>query len=256
MRLQDIKLTPLLDTLRLQKISDEIYFSSAYKDYISNSRLGLLNPHQQGSPEKFFEGFKQGGFNQSFMLGTAVHSICLQPEYFEIADDLGKPTAKLGAIADELYNIFVQRNITIDDLIKASDKIDYYKGKIDKKRFTEVINKCTSYWQARQKHELNLTQDKEILYLDTKSREVALACIDALNNNKQVQALLHPCNKNKEIIEKLFSYLWENQLLPDDININLACIELNITVKDVDLEDIKNGIINLMEKQLNYEKKN
>ena len=58
MELNDIKIVPLLDTLRLQKISDEVYFSEKYRNYVSNSRLGLINPQQDGSPEKFFEGFK------------------------------------------------------------------------------------------------------------------------------------------------------------------------------------------------------
>ena len=53
MKLNEIKLTPLLDTLRLQKISDEVYFSEKYSGYVSNSRLGLLNPKQDGSPAKF-----------------------------------------------------------------------------------------------------------------------------------------------------------------------------------------------------------
>ena len=32
MKLDDIKLIPLMDTLRLQKISDEVYFSEKYKN--------------------------------------------------------------------------------------------------------------------------------------------------------------------------------------------------------------------------------
>ena len=44
MRLADIELTPILDSLQLLKITDEEYFSDKYKHYISNSRLGLLNP--------------------------------------------------------------------------------------------------------------------------------------------------------------------------------------------------------------------
>ena len=52
MRLEDIKLEPLMDTLRLEKIDDKIYFTSpVYKNRISNSRLGLLHPKQDGSPE-------------------------------------------------------------------------------------------------------------------------------------------------------------------------------------------------------------
>lgn len=69
MKLNEIKLTPLLDTLRLQKISDEVYFSEKYSGYVSNSRLGLLNPKQDGSPEKFFAGFKPVGYAPALELG-------------------------------------------------------------------------------------------------------------------------------------------------------------------------------------------
>lgn len=69
MQLADIKITPILETLQLLKITDEEYFSSKYKDYISNSRLGLLNPKQDGSPEKFFKGFVNDGYVSCFELG-------------------------------------------------------------------------------------------------------------------------------------------------------------------------------------------
>ena len=42
--LDDIQLTPLMDTLKLLKIGDEEYFGKGYNKYISNSRLSLLNP--------------------------------------------------------------------------------------------------------------------------------------------------------------------------------------------------------------------
>ena len=72
MKLSEIKLTPLIETLRLEKIDDNIYFTSpVYKNRISNSRLGLLNPAQGGDPDKFFTGFKQS-FNASFALGKVI----------------------------------------------------------------------------------------------------------------------------------------------------------------------------------------
>ena len=52
----DIKFEPLIDTLRLEKISDAIYFSEKYSDYISNSRLSKINPEQDGSIQIFLEG--------------------------------------------------------------------------------------------------------------------------------------------------------------------------------------------------------
>ena len=192
MKLNEIEITPLLDTLRLEKIDDAIYFSEKYSGYVSNSRLGLINPRQDGSPDKFFAGFQQSGFNPSFMLGSAVHGIVLQPECFELAPDLGRPTAKLGAMSDELYPIFLQRNVTKEDVVKASDKVDYYKGKITTERANEVINSSTKYWEARQASEFNLSSTKETLFLDYKTREIALSCIESLQNNKYVQELLHP----------------------------------------------------------------
>lgn len=64
----DIKITPLLDTLRLQKIDDTTYFSKKYGAYISNSRLGLLNPKQGGTPEAFFKG-TSGIYSDSIVIG-------------------------------------------------------------------------------------------------------------------------------------------------------------------------------------------
>lgn len=191
MELKDIKLTPLLDTLRLEKISDKVYFSEKYSNYVSNSRLGLLNPRQDGNPDKFFSGLKFTA-SQALALGSAVHELVLQPDSFELSEDVGKPTAKLGVMADELYPIFVERDVTKDDVVKASDKVDYYKGKITKDRANDVISECSNYWTKRKERELGIAQDREIIYLDNKSLEIVKSCVSALNNNKQVQNLLHP----------------------------------------------------------------
>lgn len=192
MKLSDIILEPLIETLRLEKIDDNIYFTSpVYKNRISNSRLGLLHPKQDGSPEKFFSGFK-ASFNSSFALGSAVHEQILQPDLFELAEDTGKPTAKMGGMADELYPIYCQREITDDDILKASDKIEYFKGKMTPDRIAEVRSKCSTYWATRYKQELDLNTTKEVRYLDYPMLEKAKSCIEALKSNKQVMDLLHP----------------------------------------------------------------
>lgn len=51
--LNEIKIIPDLTSVERKKISDKEYFSNEYKDYISNSRLGLINPEQDGSPNKY-----------------------------------------------------------------------------------------------------------------------------------------------------------------------------------------------------------
>ena len=192
MKLTDIKLEPLIDTLRVEKIDDKIYFTSpVYKNRISNSRLGLLNPKQGGSPDKFFAGFQQS-FNPSFALGSAVHEQILQPDLFKLAEDTGKPTAKMGGMADELYDIYCQREITDEDIIKASNKIEYYKGKMTPDRIAEVRTKCAKYWETRASLELNLEENKEVRYLDYPMLEKAKSCIESLQSNPLVMKLLHP----------------------------------------------------------------
>lgn len=192
MRLEDIKLEPLLETLHIGKITDEVYFTDpVYRNYISNSRLGLLNPKQDGSPEKFFSGFKSS-FNPSFALGSAVHEQVLQPHLFKLAEDTGKPTAKMGGMADELYDIYCQGEISDDDIIKASDKIEYYKGKMTPDRIAEVRSKCAKYWETRAMLEFNLDETREVRYLDYPMLEKAKSCIESLQSNKQAMALLHP----------------------------------------------------------------
>lgn len=47
----EIQIVPLLDTLQILDISDEEYFGEKYREYISNSRLKLIDPEEGGSPE-------------------------------------------------------------------------------------------------------------------------------------------------------------------------------------------------------------
>lgn len=232
MNLRDFKVTPLLDTLYLEKISDEVYFSTKYSNYISNSRLTLLNPRQEGTPEKFFAGFQDQGFSQAFELGSAVHELTLQPEYFELAEELGKPTAKLGAVADRLYPIFTSREVTIDDLIAASNKVDYYKEKITNTLFKEVIKQCTPYWENRRNLEFQLERTKELIFLDARSKSVVESCVNSLHSNNKVMDLLHP----KGFVE-------------DPISENEKAILLDVKVEG---PDGKSTILKLKSKLDNY----
>ena len=208
MQLSEIKLTPLLDTLQLIKISDAEYFSPKYGECISNSRLGLLNPRQGGSPESFFTGFKDEGFISSLVIGSAVHELVLQNESFELAPALGKPTAKMGAMADELYPVWLKHPIRTADITEASNKVNYYKGKLTPDRIKQVNEQCIPYWKARKK--LVSNSNKELIYLDDKSRDTVYNCAQALTNNPQVHELLHPSG----LIDAPIS-LNENALLLD-----------------------------------------
>lgn len=182
-----------MDTLRLQKISDEVYFSEHYANYISNSRLSLINPDQDNDPKAFFEGLsKHSKYSDALIFGSAVHELVLQPELFYLCFDVDRPTSKAGFMADELYNQFKGENPTDEAIIAASDKIDYYKGKMNDKRIAELREKCENYWRTRAEYEKSLVDTRTPIYLDPKSRERVQQCVHALGRNKKIQDLLAP----------------------------------------------------------------
>lgn len=190
--LSTIKITPILDSLKLENLSDEIYFSQKYSDYISNSRLGLL---KSKGVEAFFKGLSSNNeYNGSFILGSNLHQLVLQPESYELIDTVFKPTAKAGVMADYLYN----SNGTIptdDDIKSASYKVGYYKDKLTTNRLREFRNKAESYWRDRFIYETNnpfKEGDRERIYTDEKSCDLLKHCLDAVNQNTDFWNLLHP----------------------------------------------------------------
>lgn len=189
----NVKITTLPDTIQLIEMDDEEYFSDKWAEWISNSKLALINPDQDGSPEMYKEGLsKHQKYSDSLVFGSAVHELVLQPESFILAENVNRPTAKLGAMADELFENYL--NDLTDDkyIIAASNKIDYYKGKMDKIKIQNVLDKCEEYWESKEKWHKNYSGDKEPIFLDSKSREKLKLCLASVNSNQEIQDLLHP----------------------------------------------------------------
>lgn len=193
---RNVKLIPLLDTIQLIEMSDEEYFSDKWAGYISNSKLALINPDQDGSPQIYKEGLsKHPKYSDSLVFGSAVHELVLQPKEFAVVNNVDRPTAKMGAMADELYKTFLSNKgvVSDKDIIAASDKIDYYKGKMDSIKIENVKDKCINYWWDRGDWETEHNNlGTEPIYLDPKSREKLQLCLASVEANKEVQDLLHP----------------------------------------------------------------
>lgn len=69
-KMDKIEITPLIETLEFKKLDDSVYFSNKYSKYISNSRLSLLNPLQDGNPKLFFEGLgKHNKYSDALIFG-------------------------------------------------------------------------------------------------------------------------------------------------------------------------------------------
>lgn len=193
---RNVKLIPLLDTIQPIEMSDEEYFSDKWAGYISNSKLALINPDQDGSPQIYKEGLsKHPKYSDSLVFGSAVHELVLQPKEFAVVNNVDRPTAKMGAMADELYKTFLSNKgvVSDKDIIAASDKIDYYKGKMDSIKIENVKDKCINYWWDRRDWETEHNNlGTEPIYLDPKSREKLQLCLASVEANKEVQDLLHP----------------------------------------------------------------
>lgn len=233
MKLSEIHIKPLLETLRFEDIDDEVYFSEKYSGYVSNSRLSRINPDQDGSPEKFFNQ-TLGIYTDSIVFGSAIHELVLQPESFELNEFANRPTAKAGFMADEVFKTYKNNGNIIEAIYKASDKIGYYKDKLTENKINKLIEQCTPYWQDRLKFEQNNTSDKIQIYLDPKSRERLKSCLNAVYKNNAIKDLLNP----KGIIEDP-EYGYEKAIL----------LDVEVTFDD---SSIKPFILRLKSKLDNY----
>jgi len=85
------KIRIIPESIVLLKLTDEEYFNN-YTDYMSNSRLSLINSDEGGDFSNFNSSFNTE-YSDSFELGTAIHSMILQPDSYLISD-FNKPSGK------------------------------------------------------------------------------------------------------------------------------------------------------------------
>lgn len=243
MKLSEIHITPLLDTLRFEDIDDEIYFSEKYSGYVSNSRLSRINPDQDGSPEKFFNQ-SLSLYTDSILFGSAIHTLVLQPESFELNEQANRPTAKAGYMADEVYKTYKKGGDIVNAIYKASNKINYYKGALTNNKIYKLINQCNQYWEDRLNFENTTKSNKTQVYLDLKSRLKVKACLQSLNNDVNIQKLLKP----KGIIEDpIYGYekaiLLDVQVTFDDKTIEPFVLRLKAKLDNYTIDKENNTIL-------------
>lgn len=182
------------ESIQLVRLTDEQYFSKIYGEYISNSKLGLIDPDEGGSLEKYLTGF-QNSYSESFELGSAVHAVVLQADDYKIAP-IRKPTGKLGLFADKVFNL----EKTVKDISRksaielASKEADYYSGKLTPKRLETALEACEPYWKDRREYEYLLEEDliDQQIYLSLPIFEKHVNCMQSIRNNVQIHSTLYP----------------------------------------------------------------
>lgn len=184
--LSDIKLSPDLNSVQRLKISDEEYFSDSYKDYISNSRLKLINPDQGGCPSLYKKGFPNTT-TQSLALGSAVHELFLQPDVFKLGDECNKPSAKLGQVIDKIISYRRAGWNIHNSIITSCEEVDYYKNNLNNKRIKSIIESGLEYY-----NKCKGILDKSIILLSNKDRNTCIECLNKLQNNPSIMNLIQP----------------------------------------------------------------
>lgn len=184
-RLSDIQIAPIMESVFREKISDEVYFSDKYREYISNSRLKLINPEQGGCPSLYEKGFSNNK-TQSLFLGSKIHELCLQPEEFSIGPDYDKPTGKLGLVIDEVIKLRKQHWKIYDAILEACKRVDYYQGYITPKRIKSIIKTGLKYYLQAYNY-----SDESACLLSPKDRHIVTTCVSNLQS-REVQNVLYP----------------------------------------------------------------
>lgn len=188
------KITVIPESIRFLKISDEEYFGNPeYKNYISNSKLKLINPDEGGSPELWENGILLQ-YSESFEVGTAVHAILLQPNYFYISN-IRKPSGKLGLFANKVYDYKQnpEEKRSVNEIYQqASIDVDYYSGKLSEKRLATALETCIPYWKQRDENKEILSESKLPIYLSEKMFSISESCMNEISSNSQFKDLLYP----------------------------------------------------------------
>lgn len=171
------KVEIIKDSIKRLVISDEEYFSDVYKDYISNSRLKLINPKEGGSPELYLKGLTSG-YNSSLEFGSAVHSIILQPESYFICNYTSKPNGKLGYFIERVC-YYRKLKYTIENaILRASSDADYYKGSFTRTRLRNALKTGLKYYLDLYYNRFNSVEGKERIILSSSMYWEVLQCLN------------------------------------------------------------------------------
>lgn len=194
--LKKFKIIPDINSVRKEDISDEVYFSPAYANYISNSRLKWIDPKEKESSPALFKNPPKLS-TDSLRIGSCIHECLLQPETFELGPKIGKPTAKLGCVMDNIPT-FLKEGIGLDDAIKqAALKVGYYTSSIDSKieSIKEIWNEYSKKLDALE------PSDKIVRIVSDKDWDIVNGCLQSCMSNAEIMNLLHPVDPFGDPIE-------------------------------------------------------
>ena len=223
-------------------ITDAQYFEdSPWKDFISNSKLSLIDPSKGGSMSLFLRSWKNEKRSKALQTGTIVHSLLLQADNYGVSDII-RPSGKLG---DMVYDAFRLRNrenpLSIQETLALVIKLhNYYNGKPSASVAKKIITNGWPYY----KH-LMIYKNNEFI-LNSEEVGTVLGCLESLKLNDKAMDLLFP--KDKDILRfnefSVYTKVFVGNK-PYYIKIKIDNWTLNLKTKEACLNDLKTSGTNL-----------
>ena len=231
-RFKDEKIQ-LLNDLKLEKIPDSVYFGPEYKNHISNSYMGLINPDEGGSPFEY-KYVSRDSNTSYFNYGSIIHGKILEGINPELV--IGEiPTSKAVNNAIVTYASLIRKGSKIDDAFDIAYKESGYKNTAT---FEKKIKIYDDYINS-------IINPKEFRYFidnntlnDINRADVSVALLDeAINNNPS-----HIESFNELALTGSFAYTnsWEKPAyisLP--VKIKIDNFKIDSKNKKIILNDLK-----------------
>lgn len=183
--IENIVLEPLLDSVERIQMEDPEYFAL---HAISNSKLSLINPEQEGSPQKFFMERKDNT-SDALELGSAVHALLLEKDKYFLSD-FEKPGGKVAQVIKTAYNLTTRESnpLVYDEALIVSSKVhDYYSTCLTEARLAALKEKGKDYFDF-----LGKESKPWMVVLTADQRDKCLKCVGSVKTNEHALELLYP----------------------------------------------------------------
>jgi len=164
------------------KIKDKEYFSI---DAISNSKLKLFNPEEDGSPERYAQGYDEyAGYCKALVTGSALHAVLEEFNRFATIQAT-RPSAKLGEVCDKVRLDNSERELDAK-ILSACKIVDYYAKMADEDLLKKIKDNATAWTY------INTPIVEDAIIVSPDIYEQIKGCYESVLNNRTCIQAMNP----------------------------------------------------------------
>lgn len=239
---ENIELIPILGSVERIQMEDPEYFAL---DAISNSKLALINPDQNGSPQKFFME-RNNSESSALELGSAVHALLLEKGK-NFLSEFEKPSGKIALLIKTAYTLNNRESNPLDyddALVVACKTHDYYSTNLTENRLKALKEKGAAYFEF-----LKEETKPGMVVLTTDQRDKCLKCVGSVKNNPHAFELLYPAvsdtvlSFDEDVILMDITATFKDELLEEEITLKtkgkIDNWSINLETNTIIMNDLK-----------------